>query len=105
MRPNLANSPLQRVPPRSFRAVALLAIASAALPWTARANLVTNCSLRIAENERIGRVTAFCSHQRDLCCFQKWLAVLTDAATQVRIPIREFLLGVTQGTFARSFFE
>ena len=43
MKPNLANSPPQRVPlPRSVCAVALLAIASAALPWTARANLVTS---------------------------------------------------------------
>jgi autotransporter-associated beta strand protein len=43
MKANLANSPLQRVPmPRSVYAVALLAIASAALPWTARANLVTS---------------------------------------------------------------
>ena len=43
MKANLANSPLQRVPmPRSVYAFALLAIASAALPWTARANLVTS---------------------------------------------------------------
>jgi outer membrane autotransporter protein len=43
MRPDLASSPAQRVlMPRSFWAVALLAIGSAALPWTARANLMTN---------------------------------------------------------------
>lgn len=43
MKPNLVNSPLQGVPMRrSFWAVALLAIASAALPWNARANLVTS---------------------------------------------------------------
>jgi outer membrane autotransporter protein len=43
MKANLANAPLQRVPmPRSVYAVALLAIACAALPWTARANLVTS---------------------------------------------------------------
>jgi hypothetical protein len=42
MKPNLANAPLQGVPMRrSFWAVALLAIASAALPSNARANLVT----------------------------------------------------------------
>jgi outer membrane autotransporter protein len=43
MRANLANCPLERLPtPGSFWAVALLAIASAALPWNARANLVTS---------------------------------------------------------------
>jgi hypothetical protein len=61
--------------------------------------------LGIPKNEHVGWVTAFCSHQRDLSCFQKWLAVLTDPATQVRIPKREFLLGITQATFAKSFVE
>jgi outer membrane autotransporter protein len=43
MRPNLANCPLERLPtPGSFWAVALLAIASGALPWNARANLVSS---------------------------------------------------------------
>src|SRR5258708_4827770 len=42
-RQNLANSPLQGVPMRrNFWAVALVAIASAALPWNARANVVTS---------------------------------------------------------------
>src|SRR5258708_27237780 len=46
MKPNLANSAPQRVPlPRSVCAVALLAIASAALLWTARANLVTSITV------------------------------------------------------------
>jgi hypothetical protein len=61
--------------------------------------------LRIAENEHVGRVTAFCSHQRDLCCFQKWFAVLADAAGQVRIPRREFSLGIAQAAFAKGFFD
>src|SRR5260221_7290337 len=65
----------------------------------------TIASSRIAENERVGRVIAFCSHQPDLCCFQKWLAVVADPATQVRVPRREFWSGVTQATFAKSFFE
>jgi len=59
--------------------------------------------LRIAENQRVGWVTAFCSHERDLFRSQKWLAILTDAATQVQIPKREFLLGVTQGHSPRTF--
>jgi hypothetical protein len=50
-------------------------------------------------------MTAFCGHQSDLGCFQKWLAVLTDAATQVRIPKQEFALGFTQGTSAQGFFD
>jgi hypothetical protein len=76
------------------------------LTLTARdAAIASLRALGIPENEYVGRVTTFCSHQRDLCCFQKWLATLTDPATQVRIPKREFLLGVTQATFAKSFFE
>ena len=62
-------------------------------------------SLRIVENERSGRMTTFCSRQRHLRCFQEWRAVLTDAATQGGVPRREFSLGVTQGTFAQSFFK
>src|SRR5260221_8184784 len=66
-----------------------------------RARSRNSCApLGIEKNERVGRVTEFCSHQPDLCCFQKWLAVLTDAASQVRIPKREFSLGLTEGTFA-----
>src|SRR5258707_12112920 len=61
-------------------------------------------SSRIAENERVGRVTAFCSHQPDLYCFQKWLAVLTDAGNQVRIPRRKVLLGIQQGRSAKDYF-
>jgi hypothetical protein len=35
--------------------------------------------LGIPENECVGRVTAFCSYQRDFCCYQEWLALLADA--------------------------
>jgi hypothetical protein len=43
--------------------------------------MLLRASLRIAENEGVSGVSAFCSPQRDLCCFQKWLTVFTDAAT------------------------
>jgi hypothetical protein len=61
--------------------------------------------LRITENQRVARVTAFGNHQRDLCCFQKRFTLLTDAAAQIRIPKREFSLSVTQGTFGNYLFE
>ena len=61
--------------------------------------------LGIPKNERVGRVAALCSHQRDLSRFQKRHAVLTDPGTQVRIPRREFSFGVTQGALAKGLFS